>query len=128
MNQIVEDLKEARRLIVECGWITGHMRCGGCYCLDGAVAEATGYPLMDCLVLYPKPGTEVYNNHEDAYRHLHTNQRAIDCLWALRSALDSSYRHRTGTPASTIYSWNDRQPNRQPVVDLLDRTIKAIRE
>jgi hypothetical protein len=121
MNQITkvtEDLKEVKRLIVECGWIRGSLKRDGCYCLDGAVVEATGFPLMDIL-----PGVDSSTNHAEAFQHLRNNKQALNCVVALCSHINTV---RSGH--QVLFIWNDSRRNQQEVIDLLDHTIKSLED
>jgi hypothetical protein len=119
MNQIVEDLKEAKRLIESCGWAQGKLKDhDGCYCLDGAVAEATGFPLV-------RDGAPDYydGNHEKAFDHLRDTDRARIVIGALYHSIYGIVGSEVSYAA--VYSWNDMpKRTKEEVITLLDKTIK----
>ena len=115
MSQLLEDLKEVRRLIAEVGWTQGasaKLACGvrvspcakeaACFCLDGAVSRATNYGF---------------------FRKSENRLRYTAAATALLCALLPPDLGRT-----SYVEWNDR-PGRtkEDVLALIDRAIEAIK-
>jgi hypothetical protein len=113
MNQLFQDLAQTKALLLanKCGIVQGELYNAVGFCIDGAIAQATGYDLKI------KP-------EQLAYNYLRDNPRARACVVACYHELPGSWQTPAHLmyPYEALYGWHDEPGRTLPeVLDLVQR-------